>query len=308
MNRRSFANRTAPSLGDLGEDRVLEQITRGLSRNRSVIAGAGDDCALVRFGSGDRLLVLKTDCVVEGVHFTAGTQPSAVGWKAMARALSDFAAASAVPQFALVTLIASAGTPANWAKQLYRGLNKAAVAFGVAIVGGETSRTDGPIAISVSLIGNVERDRWVSRSGGRTGDELFVTGRLGGSLGSGRHLKFAPRITESRWLTKTVRVRALMDLSDGLGADLPRLAAASGVGFDVDEAALPRNRGCTIQQAIGDGEDYELLFAIAPGDSEQLLRCWAKQFPKLPLTRIGRLTQKSKSEDRKLPAGYVHFR
>lgn len=308
MNQHSPANRTEPSLGDLGEDRLLEQITRALSRNRSVIVGAGDDCALVRFGSGDPLLVLKTDCVVEGVHFTADTHASAVGWKAMARALSDFAAASAVPQFALVTLMASAGTPATWAKQLYRGLNKAAAAFDVAIVGGETSRTDGPIAISVSLIGNVERDRWVSRSGGRTGDALFVTGRLGGSLGSGRHLKFTPRINESRWLTKTVRVRAMMDLSDGLGADLPRLAAASGVSFDVDEAALPRNRGCTTEQAIGDGEDYELLFAIPPGDSEELLRRWAKQFPKLPLTRIGRLTQKSKNGNQNLSAGYVHFR
>ena len=308
MNLRESASRTQSSLGDVGEDRLLRQITRGLPVNRSVVAGAGDDCALVRFGSSADLLVLKTDCVVEGVHFTSETKPASVGWKAMARALSDFAAMSAVPESALVTLIAPAETSARWTKQLYDGLNMAARTFGVAIVGGETSRIDGPLAISVSVAGRVERNRWVSRRGGRAGDELFVTGRLGGSLGSGRHLKFTPRITESRWLTETVRVHAMMDLSDGLGADLPRLAAASGVGFELDQAALPRHRGCTAEQAIGDGEDYELLFAIAPAESEKLRRLWKGKFPRLPLTRIGRLNRKSKLENQKFPSGYVHFR
>jgi thiamine-monophosphate kinase len=96
------------------------------------VLGAGDDCALVRFGAEEKLLVLKTDCVVEGVHFTSAATPAAVGWKAMARPLSDFAAMSAVPESALVTLIAPAETPAAWVRQLYRGLNKAATAFGVA--------------------------------------------------------------------------------------------------------------------------------------------------------------------------------
>ena len=307
MKPRASAKRTESSLGELGEDRLVQQITRGLPRNSSVVVGPGDDCALVRFGSEEKLLVLKTDCVVAGVHFTDAAKPAVVGWKAMARALSDFAAMSAVPQTALVTLIAPAETSTAWVKQLYRGLNKAAAAFDVAIVGGEVSRTRGPTAVSVSVTGSVETDRWVSRAGGRAGDELFVTGRLGGSLG-GRHLTFTPRIAESRWLTQTTQVRAMMDLSDGLGADLPRLAAASGVGFELDEASLPRNRGCTIEQAISDGEDYELLFATAPEDSSSLRQRWRKKFPNLPLTRIGRLVQKSAS---RIPAsfhGYVHFR
>ena len=307
MNRPKSADRTESSLGDLGEDRLLQQITRGLSRNRSVVLGSGDDCALVRFGTEEKLLVLKTDCVVDGVHFTSAAGPAAVGWKAMARPLSDFAAMSAVPETALVTLIAPADAPAAWVRQLYRGLNKAAAAFGVAIVGGETSRTPGALAISVSITGMVEADRWVGRGGGKPGDGLFVTGRLGGSLG-GRHLSFSPRIAESRWLTENATISALMDLSDGLGADLPRLAAASGVDFEIDEALLPRHRGCSIEQAIGDGEDYELLFALSPGEAAELARKWRRKFAKLPLTRIGRLTPQGKSGMRKMSCGYVHFR
>jgi thiamine-monophosphate kinase len=308
MMPRERPDQTPSSLGDLGEDQLLRQITRTLPRNRSLVLGAGDDCALVRLPGESKLLVLKTDCVVAGVHFTAEAKAAAVGWKAMARALSDFAAMSAVPQSALVTLIAPAETSAAWTRQLYRGLSKAAGIFDVAIVGGETSRIDGPLAISVSVAGSVEPDRWVARSGGRAGDELFVTGQLGGSLGSGRHLTFTPRVVESRWLTHTVRVRAMMDLSDGLGADLPRLADASGVGFEIDAAALPRHRGCSVEQAISDGEDYELLFAIAPGDAHRLQQRWLRKFPKLPLTRIGRLIPKSASRTPQSLRGYVHFR
>ena len=295
------------NLQELGEDRLVQQIAQRLPRNSSVVVGAGDDCAIVRTGAADELLVLKTDCVVEGVHFTADATAAAVGWKAMARPLSDFAAMSALPRSALVTLIAPATTSAPWTRHLYRGLSKAAEAFDVAIVGGETSRTSGPIAISVSITGVVERDRYVRRSGGKEGDDLFVTGRLGGSLG-GHHLKFVPRIIESRWLTSNARLHAMMDLSDGLGADLPRLAAASGVGFEVDEEALPRHRGCSIEQAMSDGEDYELLFAVQPGESPRLQRRWRKKFPKLPLTRIGRFIPRSAFRVPHSFRGYVHFR
>ena len=227
-------------LAELGEDRLLAQLLPKLPRNSSVVLGAGDDCAVVRTPRRDTFQLLKTDCIVEGIHFTRPSPPASVGWKAMARPLSDFAAMSGVPQFALVTLIVPAGRTLDWVKKIYRGLEKAARAFGVAIVGGETSNIKGPAVISVSLSGFVEKGRWVGRGGGKAKDELFVTGRLGGSL-RGRHLKFMPRIEEARWLTKHFSIHAMMDLSDGLGADLPRLARASGVGFEVDEAALPRN-------------------------------------------------------------------
>lgn len=295
-------------LGELGEDSLLDQIAFDLARRntRRIFAGLGDDCAIVRMADPKNSLVLKTDCVVEGVHFVGETKASQVGWKAMMRPLSDFAAASAMPRFALITLIAPRETELAWVKELYCGLRKSAEHFGVSIVGGETSSTAGPIAVSVSAIGFVERSRAVSRRGGRPGDDLFVTGRLGGGVKQ-KHLKFVPRIVESRWLTQNFCIHAMMDLSDGLGADLPRLARASNVGFNIDVEKLPLARGATVSAAIGEGEDYELLFAISPRDEIQLAKAWRRKFPKLSLTRIGSLSTKSKSEKGKLPLGYIHF-
>jgi thiamine-monophosphate kinase len=293
-------------LREAGEDRLLEQLLAKLRSGRGVVLGAGDDCALVDSGKRGLLDVLKTDCLVEEIHFAKSARPEQVGWKAMARPLSDFAAMSAVPQFALVTLIVPGEREVAWVKRLYRGIEKAARAFDVAIVGGETSATKGPVAISISLTGFVEKNRWVGRAGGKVGDEVFVTGKLGGSLG-GRHLTFVPRIAESRWLTGNFKLHAMMDLSDGLGSDLPRLARASGLNFEVDETAVPRNRGCSIAQAISDGEDYELLFAVSAKDSASLVARWARKFPTVALTRIGGLHRKSKIENRKFPQGYVHF-
>jgi thiamine-monophosphate kinase len=295
-------------LGALGEDRLLNRILLHLPRVRGgkVFAGLADDCAIVETPRGNKYLVLKTDCVVEGVHFAHGTKASNVGWKAMMRPLSDFAAASAVPQFALITLIVPQQTTVAWVQRLYQELGRAADRFKVRIVGGETSNTHGPIVISVTVIGFVEKSRAVSRRGGRSGDDLFVTGRLGGAL-KRRHLKFMARIIESRWLTQNFSIHAMMDLSDGLGADLPRLARSSKVGFDVKLQNLPLARGATIDNAISEGEDYELLFAVSPRDRSSLEREWRRKFPKLPLTRIGSLNRKSQTANRKLPIGYVHF-
>jgi thiamine-monophosphate kinase len=295
-------------LGVLGEDRLLHQILlhRPRGRARKVFACVSDDCAIVEIPASKKYLVLKTDCVVEGVHFVHGTNASDVGWKAMMRPFSDFAAASAVPRFALITLIAPQKTEVAWVKELYRGLRRAAHRFEVSIVGGETSGTPGPIAISVSIAGSVETDRATSRRGGKPGDDLFVTGTLGGAL-KRKHLKFIPRITESRWLTKHFSIHAMMDLSDGLGADLPRLARASKVGFDVEFEKLPLARGANINDAISDGEDYELLFAIAPRERKRLEAEWRKKFPRLALTRIGALSQLSTEHSQLLPRGYIHF-
>ena len=294
-------------LREVGEDALLASLLRDLPISREVVSAAGDDCAVVEPPGRKNLLVLKTDCVVEKIHFAPATDPILLGWKAMMRPLSDFAAISAVPQFALITLIVPATRSTSWVKKLYRGLRRAASRFDASIVGGETSATRGPTVISVSVSGFVEKDRWTSRSGGKKGDDLFVTGRLGGSLRE-KHLRFMPRINESRWLTRNFRVHAMMDLSDGLGADLPRLAKASKLGFKIDKEKLPLARGATIDNAISDGEDYELLFAISPRDRKRLEKSWRKKFPKLPLTRIGRLAQRLNiSTSQLLPGGYVHF-
>jgi len=224
----------------------------------------------------------------------------------MMRPLSDFAATSAVPQFALITLIAPEKTKVEWVERLYRGLSRAAKRFKVSIVGGEMSGTPGPVAISVSVVGFVERNRSVSRRGGKAGDDLFVTGRLGGGLKQ-KHLQFVPRIVESRWLTRNFPIHAMMDLSDGLGADLPRLAKASRVGFAIEMENLPVARGAKIDNAISEGEDYELLFAVSRRERNRLLRSWQKKFPRLLLTRIGSLSQLSTRNHQVLPRGYTHF-
>jgi len=294
------------SLRELGEDRLLAQILPQLKRNSRVVIGAGDDCAVVRFRGAREWLLLKSDCVVEGIHFVTASRAPAVGWKAMMRALSDFAAMSGVPQFALISVVIAGKKQVTWVRKMYRGLNQAARYFDVAIVGGESSDTDGPTVIVVSVAGFIEADRCILRSGGKPNDDLFVTGKLGGSIRR-RHLNFVARIEEARWLTANFKVHAMMDLSDGLGADLPRLARASGLAFSIDERALPVSRGCTVQQAISDGEDYELLFAISRRDRARLERMWHRKFPKLGLTRIGSLHQRSKLKHQAF-RGYVHFR
>jgi thiamine-monophosphate kinase len=293
-------------LREIGEDRLLNQLLPDLPLAKAVVSGPGDDCAVVKTRDRLNFLVLKTDCVVAGVHFLATANALDVGWKAMMRPLSDFASTSAVPQFALITLIAPEQTKVEWVDELYRGLRRAAKRFKVSIVGGETSGIPGPVAISVSVVGFVERDRCVSRRGGKVGDDLFVTGRLGDAL-KRKHLQFVPRIAESRWLTKNFSIHAMMDLSDGLGADLPRLARASRVGFAIAMENLPLARGAKIDDAISEGEDYELLFAISPRDRSRLEREWRKKFRKLPLTRIGSLSRLSTKTNQLLPRGYVHF-
>jgi thiamine-monophosphate kinase len=293
-------------LRDIGEDRLLSQLLPRLSLAKAVINGRGDDCAVVETHDRRDFLVLKTDCVAAGVHFLPTANALNVGWKAMMRPLSDFAATSALPQFALITLIAPEQTKVKWVKELYRGLRGAAKRFKVSIVGGEMSSTPGPVAISVSVVGYVEKERYVSRRGGKAGDDLFVTGRLGGALKQ-KHLQFIPRIVESRWLTKNFSIHAMMDLSDGLGADLPRLARASRVGFAIETESLPLSSGATVDNAISDGEDYELLFAVSRRDRNRLEREWRKKFPKLRLTRIGFLSQLATFNSPALPRGYVHF-
>lgn len=291
-------------LSRVGEDALLASLLGELPASRKLI---GNDCAVLQFRGARNLLVLKADCVVEKIHFQSTTDPALVGWKAMMRPLSDFAAVSAVPQFALIALIVPSSRSTSWVKKLYRGLKRAASRFDVEIVGGETSATRGPAVISVSASGFVEKGRWVSRAGGKKGDDLFVTGRLGGSL-RGKHLRFVPRIEESRWLTENFRVHAMMDLSDGLGTDLARLAKASELGFKIDKEKLPLAPGATIDNAISDGEDYELLFAISRRDRARLQKRWRKKFPRLPLTRIGRLAQPlNLSTTQLLAGGYVHF-
>ena len=141
------------------------------------------------------------------------------------------------------------------------------------------------------------------RSRAQSGDFICVTGKLGGSLKSKRHLTFEPRLAEGRWLATQPAVHAMMDLSDGLGSDLPRLAKASQCSFALDRESIPRHKGCSLEEAISDGEDYELLLTVAPKQWSSLQCNWKKQFPKLQLTCIGTMLA-AKADSIKLPKGY----
>jgi len=290
-----------------GEDALVARLQRALQRHgRGVVAGIGDDCAAVT-GPGRGLLLLKTDCVVEGRHFTSRDPAAAVGWKAACRAVSDIAACGGRPAHALVTCVVRAAQTKRWLDGVYRGLDKAGREFGFDVVGGELSRTDGPAVISVAMTGTVARRALVRRAGGKPGDVLFVTGVLGGSLASGWHLRFRPRLDEASWLVANFRVRAMMDLSDGLASDLPRLARAGGTGFVIDPKSVPRRRGASLKQALGEGEDFELLFAVPPHEADRLEREWGKRWPKLRLTRIGLLAAAGTREGLGRARGYDHF-
>jgi len=286
------------TLAQLGENNFLSRILKNLPVGRDVVLGAGDDCAVVHRGGEYELL--KTDCIVENVHFLPDTPPRLVGRKALARALSDIAAMGGTPREALVTIFSPPECPAQYWYDVYRGLCTLAKKYSVSVVGGETSRA--PMrAISIALTGTAQRI--VPRNGGLAGDVLYVTGCLGGSIAK-HHLAFTPRLAEGQWLAQKNYVHAMMDLSDGLLADAPRLAAASHCGFTLDQAAIPCRRGCSIESALGDGEDYELLFAVSPTHAARLEKEWP--FPQTRLTAIGRLCEENTSCP-KISGGYEHF-
>jgi thiamine-monophosphate kinase len=295
------------TLRDIGEDALIARLVRLMPRDPQTAAGPGDDCAVIDPGPQHTTLqLLKADALVGRVHFLPDTPARAVGWKAAARVVSDFAAMGGRPERFLVTVALPPETEVAWAEDLYRGMGDCLKTFGGVLAGGETSRVPpaGVPVISIAATGSVRREHLVLRSTAKAGQTLLVTGTLGGSL-QAKHLDFTPRIQEATWLAAHFKPSAMMDLSDGLARDLPRLAAASGCGFVLAEAALPRSPGCSLAQALGDGEDFELLVAMDPARVLALLDAWSVVFPGLPLTVIGRLVEAGGGGS--LVGGWDHF-
>lgn len=296
------------TLADWGEAKLLELLTKDWPRSVSghLKVGVGDDCAVLPGGHGEGDLLFKTDAIVEGVHFLPSAAPSLIGRKALARNVSDIAAMGGQPWCALITLAAPPQTPAARIRALYTGLQRLGKQTGVLLVGGETVRAP-KLLLSIALLGRMPRRvRPVLRSTAKAGHAILVTGRLGATQ-KRHHLTFEPRLPAGQWLARHGLASAMMDLSDGLGADLPKLASASKLGFQVDLDALPRRRGASVEQALHDGEDYELLFTASTRQVKQIRATWP--FRDLPLTQIGRLTKKALAatapwEHR---GGYDHF-
>jgi thiamine-monophosphate kinase len=308
----------------MNEVELIARLAPSLPRNNSVVVAAGDDCAVLDLGAPEFVL-FKTDAIVEGVHFTADTPLEKVGRKALARCLSDIAAMAGKPNSALVTLALPKVFEAKRVEGIYSGLNALASEHGIAIVGGETTTNPERILISIALLGTVEKDRCVLRSGAKAGDAIFVTGTLGGSLRA-KHLDFEPRLAEARWLRQHFTLHSMIDLSDGLASDLRHILKASSVGAELLASAIPISREAKLAAktesstkppllaALTDGEDFELLFTVASKDAVPLLDAWKEKFSGLPLTCVGKITSdpglrlRDKTGVKPLTVhGYTHF-
>lgn len=260
------------------EDDFLEWIrSKGVTQPKRVPVGPGDDCAVVGLG-GERLIV-TTDQLLSGVHFTDDVDPPRIGRKAMNRGLSDVAAMAAVPVCAVATLAAPRDLPAESAEGVYLGLREAADAFDCPLVGGDVASWDGPLAISVTVTAAPGSTGWVMRSGAKVGDAICVTGAFGGAWKTSRHLDFTPRIHEATVLAEQYSPHSMMDVSDALSLDLSRICRASGVGAEIRASAVPvsgdvpaGDAESRLAAALGDGEDYELLFTLSGENVDRLLR------------------------------------
>jgi len=255
-----------------GEDAWLASALRAFPAGPFTVLGLGHDAAAVRVG-GEGVAVVTKDVLVDGVHFRLDEcGPVLAARKALAVNLSDLAAAAAEPVGFLVGAVLPRPASRHLFDALMQGFAEAARELDCACLGGDTNSADGPLVLSVTALGRPGPAGVLSRSGARVGDVLSVTGPLGGS-GHGRHLTFTPRVREALALARHRVPHAMMDLSDGLSSDLPRLCRSSGVGALVHTEALPvhadtggastRTPG---ERALHDGEDFELLVAHAPLD------------------------------------------
>jgi len=297
----------------MNELELLERIA-ARAPGAGLTLGIGDDCAVYRPRGSREDLLFTTDMTIEGVHFRRETHPpEAVGWKTLARGLSDIAAMGGVPRFCLLSLAAAPWADERWIDRFYTGFLRLARKHGVALAGGDLAHA-GRVTCDIVVCGSVARGKALRRDGARPGDNIYVSGRLGGSAlglvtGAGaawkKHLNPEPRIALGRFAREKLHATACMDLSDGLSLDLYRLSKASGVEANLD-GTVPVFRGATLHQALDGGEDYELLFTVRPRAQVP------PSFESLPLTRIGviRKGQPGRVEydgRQLLPRGYDHF-
>jgi len=290
----------------MSELELLRRIQARAPRpGRGVVLGIGDDCAVFRPAGSREDLLFTTDLLIEGVHFRRETHPpEAVGWRALARGLSDIAAMGGRPRFCLVSLALAPDADRHWPDAFYRGLLRLARKTGTTLAGGDLARAE-RVMCDIAVCGSARRGKWLRRDGARAGDAICVSGQLGASAcglrtqrGAAwqRHLWPEPRLELGRLLRTRLKATAAMDLSDGLSLDLHRLCLASGVAAELDE--VPVFPGATLEEALHGGEDYELLFT---------LRRATRAFPRIGTIVRGKPGAVLLAGRPLPPLGYDHF-
>ena len=298
------------------ELQLIERIRARVPQVRAsgLALGIGDDCAVFHSRGASEDLLFTTDLLVEDVHFRRETHGAAdIGWKALARGLSDIAAMGGEPRFCLVSLALAPWNDARWLDGFYSGLLQLAAREKTPLAGGDLGHA-AKTTCDIVVCGAAPRRKWLRRDTARVGDAIYVSGDLGGSalgletwkgVARRRHLRPEPRLALGRFLRARLKATAAMDLSDGLSLDLHRLCKASGLSAEIE--APPVFRGATLTQALHGGEDYELLFTLPAR------RPVPDRFEGLRLTRIGTMRKGRVGEVRLNgatlePQGYDHFR
>ncbi|MBI2500270.1 MAG: thiamine-phosphate kinase [Deltaproteobacteria bacterium] len=295
----------------LGEFEFIRAISKGKQKGRGVLCGIGDDAAIVR-SSREKDLLMTTDMVIEGVHFRTDTSSLIqIGRKAMLVNLSDIAAMGGVPRYAVVAAGMPVRLPMNRRVLLMEGMEQVARENRFSIVGGDTNRSD-KILLSVTLIGEVETGRGLKRDGARSGDLIYVTGKLGEAaeaLKKKTHHEPPNRVQVGRWLVFRKMARSCIDISDGFLGDLNHILEESRVGVEIWTGRLPGKASLLFK--LTGGEDYELLFTASPH------RKIPSKIHGIPVTVVGTITSQMggislcDEKGRRLPLprrlGFSHF-
>ena len=338
---------SAHTIADLGERALIDRLRGRISLPSWVVVGPGDDAAVVAPPRGG-LDVLTVDALVEGVHFDRRFVPAhAIGHRALAVNLSDLAAMGAEPRAALLSLALPATLTVADFDALLDGFLTLANRHRTTLIGGNITRTDGPLVVDVTALGSVRPRRILSRQGARAGDDIYVTGLLGAAAiglrllraaaddatgdvdatvwtsAPERYLQPEPRVRAGQLLGRNRAASSCMDLSDGLADGLQQIARASGVGMSIDASLIPQDADVTrwhethggdpIETLVAGGDDYELLFTVRPSQRGRL-RTVTRQLGTLRVTRIGVVTKdtalvvRTSDGTRPLPHGYEHYR
>ncbi|MFH0888314.1 MAG: thiamine-phosphate kinase [Planctomycetota bacterium] len=303
----------------------IKWIRKHLRYKADVLIGSGDDCAAIKLPDNN-LLYATTDTIVEDVDFNLrSATPEQIGYKSVAVSLSDLAAMGV--GYSKIYALVTASLPKRFSESLFthplfQGMNRICKQFGVRIIGGDISSTKGPVTITSTLLGIGNKLKPITRSGASVGDAILVTGKLGGSI-LGKHLYFTPRLNEARLFNQRYKINAMIDISDGLSADLNHILEASEVGAMIDESSIPispdavklskKSRKSVLQHALTDGEDFELLFTASMEEAIKIIH--DNTLKKIPINIIG-LIRKEKgiflcNRNGKLvkikPEGFRHF-